>query len=438
MDALSLIAAKRDGQSLTSEEIDFLVRGFVEKKVPDYQMAAFLMAAYLNGLDRHETKALTRSMVQLGNILNLAEFSRTLVDKHSSGGVGDKVSLVLLPWVASAGVKVAKMSGRALGHTGGTIDKLESIPGFRADLSIDELKEQLRQVGIVLSQSSNELAPADKKIYALRDSTATVGSIPLIASSIMSKKIAGGARKLVLDVKVGKGAFTKSLSEARDLAAVMLNLAEDFGILASAFLTAMDEPLGKAVGNALEVREAIDCLKGEGPADMVEVCLALGVEMLLLAEQAQTREEAAEKLKIALDSGAALRKFKEWVRAQGAQRWVSEGIDILPRATIVSEVDASESGFISWIDAETVGQAVNLLGGGRLRKEDQVDPSVGVLFNKKVGDEVAKGEPLLEIHASSYEQLDQADTLLSQAVVIGDKKLPKKSKILDVLRSQVA
>ncbi len=438
MDARSIIAAKRDGQSLTPEEVDFLVRGFVKEKVPDYQMAAFLMAVYLNGLDRQETKALTQSMVQSGEILDLNKFSQALVDKHSSGGVGDKVSLVLLPWVASAGVKVAKMSGRALGHTGGTIDKLESIPGFRTDLTIEEFTQQVRQVGIVLSQASDELAPADKKIYALLNATATVSSIPLIASSIMSKKIAGGARKLVLDVKVGQGAFMKSLSEAKELAVIMLNLADDFGILASAFLTAMDEPLGKAVGNSLEVEEAIDCLKGEGPADLMEVCLALGAEMLILAEQARTREEAVEKLKLALSSGVALKKFKEWVRAQGGPSQVVEKADILPRASIISELDAPESGFVALIDAEKVGQAVNLLGGGRLKKEDQIDHSVGVVFNKKVGDEVAKGEPLLEIHANSYEQLDQADTLLNQAVVIGEKKLPKKSKILDVLRSQVA
>lgn len=437
MDALSIIAAKRDGQSLTSEEIDFIVRSFIEGKVPDYQMAAFLMAAYLNGLNRQETKALTQSMVQSGEILNLSELDQSLVDKHSTGGVGDKVSLVLLPWVASAGVKVAKMSGRALGHTGGTIDKLESIPGFRTHLSVGELKEQVKRVGIALIQASDELAPADKKIYALRDSTATVGSISLIAASIMSKKIAGGARKLVLDVKVGRGAFAKSLPEAKELAAVMLNLAEDFGILTSVFLTAMDEPLGRAVGNALEVQEAIDCLRGNGPADLMEVCLALGVEMLLLARLAETEEEAAKKLRLALDSGAALQKFKEWIESQGGHGRIVEQTDILPRASIVSELDASESGYVVWIDAEKVGQAVNLLGGGRLKKEDQIDPSVGVVFSRKIGDEVTKGEPLLEIHANSYEQLDRADTLLSQAVVIEEKKLLGKPKILEVLRSQV-
>jgi pyrimidine-nucleoside phosphorylase len=437
MDSLQIISKKRDGFSLTEAEISYLIEGFVEGRIPDYQMASFLMAAYINGLTREETHFLTRAIVKSGETIDFTGQGLSLVDKHSTGGVGDKVTIALLPIVGSCGVRVCKMSGRALGHTGGTIDKVESIPGFRTTLSIEEMISQVKRVGIALSSATEMIAPADKKIYALRDVTATVDSLPFIASSVMSKKIAGGARKIVLDIKVGRGAFVKEMEKARDLAVLMIDIGREFGIEVSAFLTSMNEPLGFAVGNSLEVREAINALKGEGPADLMEVLFNLASEMLVLAGVCEEENEARVMVENSIATGRALEKMREWIKAQGGDSRVIDSTDYLPRASIISEIQAEESGIVQEVDALKVAQAVNILGAGRRRKEDRIDYSVGVVCLKKVGDEVEKGEPIFEVHANSYERLDIADDILQEAIEVGEEKVGEKKIILGVLRGKV-
>lgn len=427
---VELITKKRDGLSLSAAEIKKVIISYTQGTVPDYQMAAFLMAAYLNGLSDEETVEMTLAMAESGEKIDLSFLGEKVVDKHSTGGVGDKTTLVLLPLVASCGVKVCKMSGRALGHTGGTIDKLEAIPGFRTLLSIEEAVEQTKETGLALFEATADLAPADKKIYALRDATATVNSLSLIAASVMSKKIAGGAKRLVIDLKVGNGAFISEIGQARKLADLMLKIADRAGLKCSIALTRMDEPLGWAAGNALEVREAIEILKGRGEPGFVELCLNLAAEMIFLASQAESFEEAKRIAWVNLENGSALRAFSRWVEVQGGNPEIIKNYSLLPEAKIKAEFLAEKAGYVNYFDTRRIGLAVKFLGGGRDKKEDQIDHSVGLFFNKKEGDKVEKDEPILEIHANSYDKLDLADSLIKEGIFISPKPLDKKEGVV--------
>jgi thymidine phosphorylase len=406
-DAVDLVRAKRDGGELTDEEIGWLVEAYVAGLVPDEQVAALLMAVYLRGMSRRERACLTRSMVASGEIMDLSGLARPSVDKHSTGGVGDKVSLVLVPLLASLGAAVPQLSGRGLGHTGGTLDKLESIPGWRSALTAEEVLAQLGSVGCVICAASASLAPADRKLYALRDVTATVESVPLIASSIMSKKIAEGTSALVLDVKVGSGAFMEDRHRAAELASAMVELGKDHDMKVAALLTSMDVPLGRAVGNALEVVEAVDALEGRGPADLVEVTVALAEVALELVGL------AGDPLG-ALQDGSALAVWRAMVRAQGGDPDAP-----LPVATVVEPVVAGSAGFLERLEARPVGVAAWRLGAGRARKEDPVSPTAGVCCLVKPGEPVEKGQPLLELHTDDPARLERAREALHGALVIG-------------------
>jgi pyrimidine-nucleoside phosphorylase len=405
MRAVDIIAHKRDGLVLSAEEIDFFVQGFCRGTILDYQVAAWLMAIRLRGMDRQETTDLTMAIVRSGTQLDLRDIASFVADKHSTGGVGDKTTLVVAPLVAAAGVHVGKISGRGLGFTGGTLDKLEAIPGFRADLSPAEFRSQLGSIGIVVTGQSVELAPADGKLYALRDVTATVKSPPLIASSIMSKKIAAGANGVVLDVKVGRGAFMETEQEAVDLASLMVDIGHGVGLRVRAVISDMNQPLGSAVGNALELREALDTLQGQGPADFREHCLVIGAQMLLLTSRFRDEAEAIERLETILDGGQALEKFRAWISAQGGDKAYVDAPQRLPTATCIQEVSAPRSGYVAGLDAREVGLTAMLLGGGRARKSDAIDHTVGVELCKKVGDQVEAGKPLLTIHANDCAQV---------------------------------
>jgi pyrimidine-nucleoside phosphorylase len=429
-----LILKKRRGEALGAEEIETLVRGFTDGSVPDYQMAAFLMATYFRGMTAEETAALTMAMVRSGDVLDLGPLAARAVDKHSSGGVGDKTSLVLVPLVASAGVPVAKLSGRGLGHTGGTLDKLEAIPGFRTELSTAELVARVQRVGCAIAAQSARLVPADARLYALRDVTATVDSVPLIASSIMSKKIAAGAAGIVLDVKCGHGAFMKTPAEARALAETMVAIGRLAGRRTVAVLTAMDAPLGRAVGNALEVREAIDALSGRGPADLEALCLTLGGWMLALGGRAKTAEEGRQTLHDRLRSGAALETFAAMVASQDGDAAVARDPGRLPQAPVRVPVPAPRPGVVAGIDAEAVGLAVMRLGAGRARKGDAVDAAVGVVLERTVGDQVRGGEPLATVHARSRAAADAAAAEVAAAYAIGTKQPPAPRLVLDVVQ----
>jgi len=433
MRTCDVIAKKRDGGKLTSKELEFVVQGFIEEEITDYQMSAFLMACYIRGLDIDETGNLTKVMASSGEQVDLSAISGIKVDKHSTGGIGDKTTLVVGPLVAAAGVPVAKMSGRGLGYTGGTIDKLESIPEFNPYLKENEFIRQVSKIGIAIVGATENINPADKKIYALRDVTATVSSIPLIASSIMSKKIAGGADAIVLDVKVGSGAFMKKPDDARELAKLMVNIGEKAGRKTVAVITNMNEPLGFTVGNALEVKEAIDTLKGKGPKDLTELCLTIGSHMLVLGEAETSVKSAREKLEEVICSGKALKKFAQFVEAQGGSPEVIDNYDILPRAKIVSDYIASGDGYISSIDAEVVGKAALELGAGRATKDDKIDSSVGIVLKHKVGDHVEAGDVLVEIHANDMVLLDRADTIIDNAISISKEKLEKKAMVMEVI-----
>lgn len=400
MRAVDIIAHKRDGLALSAEEIDFFIRGFCQGTIPDYQAAAWLMAVQLRGMDRQETIDLTMAIVRSGEHLDLRDIARFVVDKHSTGGVGDKTTLVVAPLVAAAGVHVGKISGRGLGFTGGTLDKLEAIPGFRANLTPAEFRNQLGSIGIVVTGQSAELAPADGKLYALRDVTATVQSQPLIASSIMSKKIASGANGILLDVKVGRGAFMETEQEAVDLASLMVDIGHGVGRRVRAVISDMSQPLGCAVGNTLELQEALDTLQGQGPPDFRQHCLVVAAQMLLLTSQFRDETEATEHLERILDSGQALEKLRAWISAQGGELAYVDDPRKLPESTCVQEVAAQWSGFVAGLDAREVGLTSMLLGGGRARKSDTIDRTVGVELHKKIGDSVQEGQPLLTIHAN--------------------------------------
>ncbi|OKO90513.1 pyrimidine-nucleoside phosphorylase [Geobacillus proteiniphilus] len=406
MRMVDLIAKKRDGKALTKEEIEWIIRGYTNGDIPDYQMSALAMAIYFRGMTEEETAALTMAMVHSGEMLDLSSIRGVKVDKHSTGGVGDTTTLVLGPLVASVGVPVAKMSGRGLGHTGGTIDKLESVPGFHVEISKDEFIRLVNVNRIAIIGQTGDLTPADKKLYALRDVTATVNSIPLIASSIMSKKIAAGADAIVLDVKTGAGAFMKELDEARRLARAMVDIGKRVGRRTMAVISDMSQPLGYAVGNALEVKEAIATLKGDGPHDLTELCLTLGSHMVYLAEKAPSLDEARRLLEEAIRSGAAIAAFKTLLAAQGGDASVVDDLDKLPKAAYTSTVTAAADGYVAEMAADDIGTAAMWLGAGRAKKEDTIDLAVGIVLHKKIGDRVQKGEALATIHSNRPDVLD--------------------------------
>ncbi|HEY6109027.1 MAG TPA: thymidine phosphorylase [Gemmatimonadales bacterium] len=416
-----LIERKRDGGALTPEEWSALVAGYTAGRIPDYQMSALLMAVIFRGLERAELAALTDAMIASGQRLSFEGWSTPRIDKHSTGGVGDKVSLVLAPLVAACGVAVPMMSGRGLGHTGGTLDKLEAIPGFRTDLSLPEAKAQLQKLGAVLIGQTPEIAPADKKLYALRDVTATVEAIPLISASIMSKKLAEGLTGLVLDVKHGSGAFLPETERGLELARTMIALGEDRGCPTVALLTAMDRPLGRACGNSLETEEAILALRGEGPEDLMEVTYALGVEMLLMAKVERTPAKARQRLEDALGSGLAAEKFERIIEAQGGNPKVIEDASGLPQAQAVEVFAAPETGVVTRVEPRTIGRAIVAMGGGRTKVEDTVDPSVGFVITVKPGDKVLAGEPIASVFARDAAGIQTGFEALARAIAIGDR-----------------
>ncbi|MEK6754066.1 MAG: thymidine phosphorylase [Chloroflexota bacterium] len=424
MRAVDIIIKKRDKQQLTAEETEFFVRGFTNGDIPDYQASAFAMAIMLNGMTPVETADLTLSMARSGQVLDLSKEVDIAVDKHSSGGVGDKTSISVMPMVAACGLPVGKMSGRGLGFSGGTLDKLESIPGYRVDLSTDEFKKQLREKGIVLTGQSMDLAPADGKMYALRDVTGTVPSMPLIASSIMCKKIAGGAQAIVLDVKTGLGAFMQTLDEARELANLMVDIGRLAGRTTVALLSDMNQPLGAAVGNALEVIEAMDMLRGGGPADYREHCLHVAAHVLVAGRRAKDLDEARTMAEKSIADGSALEKFRVLVEAQGGDPSYVDDISKFERAKYVEVVNAPRNGFISQVHARSVGEASVVLGAGRAKKGDPVDHAVGFIIHKKVGDQVREGEPLFEVHANDQAKLDGARKAVLSAHLFSAEFVP--------------
>ena len=422
--AQRLIERKRDGGRLEAGEWRALTLAYAAGHVPDYQMAAFLMACFLRGLDREETAALTEAMLDSGDRLALADLGVARVDKHSTGGVGDKVSLVLAPLIASLGVAVPMMSGRGLGHTGGTLDKLESIPGFQTSLTLAEARTQLAAIGCVLIGQTKEIAPADRKMYALRDATATVESIPLIAASIMSKKLAEDLTGLVIDIKRGSGSFLPRLEQELELAETMIRLGADHGCPVVALLTAMDRPLGRACGNALEVEEAILTLKGEGPPDLLEVTYALGVEMLLIAGAAESPDDARRQMEKAIGTGKAAEHFQRIIEAQGGNPGVVEDPAALPQAAECELFNSPRRGFVARVEPRAIGRGIIALGGGRTKMEDRVDPSVGFVITARPGDWVEYGEPLATIFAHDRAGVESGKQALRQAIIIGDEADP--------------
>ncbi|HEX2852670.1 MAG TPA: thymidine phosphorylase [Opitutaceae bacterium] len=427
-----IIARKRDGHTLTRDEIAAFIRGATDGSWADYQLSAMAMAVFLRGMNIDETAALTEAMMRSGTVADLSSLRLPKADKHSTGGVGDKISLHLAPMVAACGVAVPMISGRGLGHTGGTLDKLEAIPGFRTALSLAEYRAQLDKIGVALIGQTAELAPADRKLYALRDVTGTVESIPLICASILAKKLAEGIDVLVLDVKFGRGAFMKDKARARELAQTIVSVATKLGKPTRALLTAMDEPLGRAVGNALEVAEAIDCLRGSGPADTMEVTYALGEHMLMLAGVASDAKDAQKQLENAVASGAALDKFAELVAAQGGDAHVIEEPLRLPQAKLRQPLPAGRSGFVTDVDPMGVALAALQLGAGRARTEDKVDPAVGISDLVKIGEPVEAGAALCIIHANDAKALAEATAMLAKAISIGDKP-GTPTKLIDEL-----
>jgi pyrimidine-nucleoside phosphorylase len=428
--AADLIERKRNGEQLSDEEISELVLGFTRGDVPDYQMAAWCMAVYFKGLTGSETHALTDAMIRSGETIELGKaLGRKVVDKHSTGGVGDKTSLAVGPVVAACGVPFGKMSGRGLGHTGGTLDKLESIPGFRVELDLDAFVEQVRTVGLAIVGQTGDLVPADKKLYALRDVTATVDIVPLIASSIMSKKLAAGADAIVLDVKVGDGAFMKTLDDARILAEQMVDLGRRAGREVVCVLTDMDQPLGAAVGNALEVREAVDTISAEGPPDFTELVLDASARLLSLSDLGVSLEEGRERAQRAMTDGSARSAYERWIRAQGGD----PELDVLPRAPFVTEVRAPRAGIVTRVAALPIGIASLELGGGRRKKDDTIDHSVGVVCSAKRGQTVAAGQVLADVHARDEESAARAVDAVAAAYEIGDAAPLPHGILLDVI-----
>ncbi|MET3682389.1 pyrimidine-nucleoside phosphorylase [Alkalibacillus flavidus] len=416
-----IIEKKRDGLALTDEEINFFIDGYTDGTIPDYQASALSMAIYFNGMTEQERATLTMRMVESGDTIDLSPIEGIKVDKHSTGGVGDTTTLVLAPLVAAVGVPVAKMSGRGLGHTGGTIDKLEAVPGFHVEIENDEFIRLVNENKISVIGQSGNLTPADKKLYGLRDVTATVNSIPLIASSIMSKKIAAGADAIVLDVKTGAGAFMKSEEESIELAKAMVSIGNNVGRQTMAVISDMGQPLGRAIGNALEVEEAIQTLRGQGPEDLTELSLTIGSQMVVVGGQAETLAEAREKLEAVIENGQALETFKTFLSSQGGDASVVDNVDGLPQAEYQIELPAKTSGYVSEIIADEIGQAASLLGAGRQTKESEIDLAVGLVLNKKVGDYVEEGESLLTIHSNTEDVESIKDKLYHNMTISTDK-----------------
>ncbi len=422
MRMVDIIEKKRNGKALTKEEIRFAVEGYTNGSIPDYQMSALTMAIFFQNMDEDERAELTMAMVESGDQIDLSAIEGIKVDKHSTGGVGDTTTLVLGPLVAALGVPVAKMSGRGLGHTGGTIDKLEAVEGFHVEIDNDEFIHLVNKNKIAVIGQSGNLTPADKKLYSLRDVTATVDSIPLIASSIMSKKIAAGADAIVLDVKTGAGAFMKTEEDSAELARAMVKIGNNVGRRTMAIISDMSQPLGFAIGNSLEVQEAIDTLRGEGPEDLTELCLALGSHMVYLAEKASSLEDAREKLQEVIDNGKALEVFKVFLEAQGGDPSVVDHPEKLPQAPYKIELAAKTDGYVSNIIADAVGTAAMLLGAGRATKESEIDLAVGLFLNKKIGDSVKKGESLVTIH-SRQENVDNVIEKLYESITVQNEKV---------------
>jgi pyrimidine-nucleoside phosphorylase len=432
--AIDVIRKKRDGHELSAAEIEYLVRAYTNGEIPDYQVSAWLMAVILRGLTRAETSVLTDAMLHSGDVLDLSEFPAKKVDKHSTGGVGDKTSLVLAPLCAAGGLVVPMISGRGLGHTGGTLDKLESIPGFNVNLPLPEFRRVLAACGCAMIGQTSEIAPADRKLYALRDVTGTVESPYLICASIMSKKLAEGIDSLVLDVKTGCGAFMKKDEDAEFLAELMVETGERMGKSVIALITNMDQPLGTHVGNALEVAEVIEVLRGEGPEDLKELCVELAARMFQLGEVADTVVQGKALVEQLISSGKALERFRQMVTLQGGDARVIDDPGLLPRASLKQEVKSAHSGHISGIDCEAVGHACVILGGGREKKEDAVDPAVGIVLHRKLGDAVASGEPMCTVHANSETRAARAIELLQKSYHITDAPPQKKKLVHRVIR----
>ncbi|MFT5872531.1 MAG: pyrimidine-nucleoside phosphorylase [Clostridium sp.] len=421
-----LIMKKRDGSELTTEEINFFVEGYTKGDIPDYQVSALLMAIYFQKMNKKETADLTMAMVNSGEIIDLSAIQGVKVDKHSTGGVGDTTTLILGPIVAAAGVPVAKMSGRGLGHTGGTIDKLESFDGFSTTMSIEKFMKNVNEVKIAIGGQTADLAPADKKLYALRDVTSTVDNMSLIAGSIMSKKIASGADAIVLDVKTGSGAFMKNQDDAFELAREMVDIGTNVGRNTIGVITDMDQPLGFAIGNALEVKEAIDTLKGEGPEDLTELCLTLGSHMLVLGKKAKDAKEAREILKDIIESGKGLAKLRELVVAQGGNSAYVDDPSIFPMPAVVEKVISNEVGYVKGIKADDIGMAALGLGAGRETKESKIDLSVGIVLHKKIGDFVKMGDAIATVYANdAQKQKISAEMILDAYEIVQEKIIPK-------------
>lgn len=427
------IRKKRDGELHTLDEFREFFSSYMKDEIPDYQVSAWLMAACFRGMSEEETLYLTRVMAESGEILDLSLIAPDAVDKHSTGGVGDKTSIVLAPLMAHLGLKIAKMSGRGLGHSGGTIDKLESIPGFKTSLNKEEIFKGLERVGCVMVSPSKDLAPLDGKLYALRDVTATVESIPLIASSIMSKKLAGGAKSIVLDVKVGKGAFMKTLDKALALSYLMVNIGKRANLNVVAILSQMDEPLGNKTGNSLEIMEAIDTLKGKGPADLVEVVTITGAYMLLMGQKVRTVEEGKELISKTLESGQAVKKFAQMVAYQGGNPNVVDDYSLIPYARYKEIIVSPENGLVKEIDAYKVGVANIITGAGRKKKNDEIDYGAGVVVKKKIGDKISKNEPIFDVYSSDDRKVEEAAKYLENTLVISQEPVLPGKHILEII-----
>ncbi len=423
-----VITKKKRAEALSDEEIREFVKEYTEGRIPDYQVSALLMAICLNGMNADETFSLTDAISRSGDTVDLTEFGDSTADKHSTGGVGDKTTLIVAPLAAALGCKVAKMSGRGLGHTGGTVDKLESFPGYNVSLSPEEFKKQVNEIGLAVVGQSGNLAPADKKLYSLRDVTATVDSIPLITSSVMGKKIAAGSKNIVLDVKCGSGAFIKTPEDAKILAENMVRIGNMCGRRCAALITNMDIPLGYSIGNILEVKEAIDTLRGKGPSDLAEISISLATFMAHFAVGI-TLEDADKAARKAISSGAALAKFKEWISAQGGNAELIDNPSLFPEAPVAHEVKAKADGYVTKMNAEAIGIAAMELGAGRKKKEDGIDYTAGITLKKKYGDKVAAGDVLAVLYTSSEERLTEADRIFSSAVTV-EKEEPPKAELI--------
>lgn len=433
MQMTDIIAKKRDGQTLSEEELDFFISGYVDGSIPDYQAAALLMAIYLKGMKAKETSTLTRLMMLSGDVIDLSEIKGIKVDKHSTGGVGDKTTLVLAPLVASLGIPVAKMTGKGLGHTGGTVDKLTSFKKIKTALSQKAFIQQVQKYNIALSGQSGNLVPADQKLYALRDVTSTVDNISLIAGSIMSKKLASGADAIVLDVKVGNGGFNPDVAAAKKLAKSMIRIGQELDRQTVAVLSRMDQPLGNAVGNAIEVIEAIETLKGNGPKDLIDLCLELGCQMLLLSGKYTSRRKAMADLKKQLKSGAALDMFRTLIKIQGGDTKAIDDYSKFPTAKYTHDVIATESGWVTEVTARTVGLASMQLGAGRQKKEDPIDLSAGIYLHRKIGQRIKKGDKIATLYTNKKDKIEEVAELLKTAWVLGGRKVAAKSIIVEVI-----